>query len=146
MTMTSEERLRRHSAHYLPCFINECEHHTTCLHWLTAQHTTENQLSIISVNPTNPEVSAGRCPVYRENKTVTYAKGLIHFLDEIPNREARHIKQRLISLFGRKYFYEYRNGSRLIAPDVQQQIARVCQEEGYNGPLHYDGWEEDYLW
>ena len=144
--MTPEERFRRQSAHYLPCFIDRCERHATCMHWLVGQQTVEQQLSITSVNPMNPQVSAGQCPVYQENQMVLYAKGLVHLLDDIPYKQARNIKQRLISLFGRKHFYEYRNGSRLIPPADQQHIARVCHEEGYDAPLRYDGWEEDFLW
>lgn len=40
------------------------------------------------------------------------------------------IKHQLISMHSRKTYYDYRKGTRLIAPDIQAQIKQVCQEEG----------------
>ena len=71
---------------------------------------------------------------------------MMHIFDAIPYPIARITKKRLINLFSRKRFYEYRNGVRPIPPYEQQQIVRVFQEEGWQGEIRYDGWKEDYLW
>ena len=144
--MKTEETLRKKSAHYLPCFIKDCPKHQTCLHWLTGEQTQNQSLVITSVNPMNPNVKAGCCELYRENKTASYARGIMHLLDMIPYTQARSIKRRLIQTFTRKRYYEFRNGTRLISPTEQEQIARICQDEGWTGDIRYDGWEEDYLW
>lgn len=144
--MNREESLSKHSKNYLPCFIDSCPRHKLCLHWLTGQHTTDTNPNITIVNPLNPEVKANKCPFYREAVLVDYARGMMHFYDDMPSRFERYIKARLIHLFTRKRYYEYRNGTRLISPDVQQQIAAVCRENGWEGDLHYDAWEEDFLW
>ena len=55
--MEKEERLRQQAPHYLPCFINDCPHHESCLHWLTGQYGEENDdTTIICVNPHNRKV------------------------------------------------------------------------------------------
>lgn len=144
--MKNEQRLREQSASYLPCFNDHCERHETCLHWLVGQHTTQDAISIPCVNPMRPEVKAGRCPMYRENQVVSYARGMIHFFDEMPGRLERAIKGRLIALYSRKKFYEFRNGTRPISPDVQSVIARICQECGWTATPQYDAWEENYRW
>ena len=144
--MKTEETLRKKSAHYLPCFIKDCPKHQICLHWLTGEQTLDQSLVITSVNPMNPNVKAGCCELYRENKTASYARGIMHLLDMIPYTQARNIKRRLIQTFTRKRYYEFRNGTRLISPTEQEQIARICQDEGWTGEIRYDGWEEDYLW
>ena len=144
--MKTEETLRKKSAHYLPCFIKDCPKHQTCLHWLTGEQTQNQSLVITSVNPMNPNVKAGCCELYRENKTASYARGIMHLLDMIPYTQARSIKRRLIQTFTHKRYYEFRNGTRLISPTEQEQIARICQDEGWTGDIRYDGWEEDYLW
>lgn len=144
--MDKEVRLREHAAHYMPCFTDSCPHHASCLHWLTGQHTTADSVSIVCVNPVNPDVKAGRCTLYRENTVVQHARGMMHFFDEMPSKKERNIKQRLIHLYGRKRFYEYRNGVRLISPTLQQQIASICQEEGWTAAPVYDSWVEDFLW
>ena len=145
-TMTKEETLREKSAHYQHCFVNECPMHEHCLHWLVAQHTQRTDINIVCVNPMNPGVKAGRCELYREDLSVKYARGMMHFYDEMTGIQERNIRSRLIYLFSRKPYYEYRNGVRLISPKTQEQIARICREEGWTGELHYDGWEEDFQW
>ena len=145
--MEKEERLRQQAPHYLPCFINDCPHHESCLHWLTGQYGEEtDDATIICVNPHNREVKTGNCCYYRENKVVTYAVGMMHLLDNIPHAQARVIKSRLIDLFSRTRFYQYRNGTRPIPPEDMQLIADICKEEGWTGEIRYDGFEEDYLW
>lgn len=136
--MNKEERLREHSAHYLPCFIDSCQRHANCLHWLTGQHTTADSVNIVCVNPVNPDVKAGHCTLYRESIVEKHARGMMHFFDEMPGKMERSIKQRLIHIYSRKRFYEYRNGVRLIPPTLQQQIARICKEEGWMANPVYD--------
>lgn len=144
--MNQAERLREKSAHYLQCFVNDCPRHETCLRWLCGQHTQETGINIISVNPMNPGVRANECEMYRENLTTRYAIGMMHFYDEVPGRLERSIKRRLIHLFSRKTYYDYRKGARPIPPEAQETIARISREEGWTGELHYDGWEDDFQW
>jgi hypothetical protein len=84
--------------------------------------------------------------MYRENQTASYARGMMHFYDEMTSRQERAIRRRLINAYSRKPYYEYRNGDRPISPEMQQNIARICREEGYTAEPHYDSWEEDFLW
>ena len=144
--MTIEERFRQQSLHYVQCFVNECPGHETCLHWLTGQHSGVEDYALTTINPHNPDVKAGQCKYYRQNVKVQYAVGFMHLFDDIPYAVAKNIKQRLINLFTRTRFYQYRNGERPIPPEQQQQIARICQEEGWTGDIQYDGWQEDFLW
>lgn len=144
--MTKEELLRRQADHYLPCFANECECRETCLHWLAGKYLSKPSLVIDSVNPMHPDVKAGRCTLYRQNQKGMYAVGMTHFFDEMPHSKVRIIRMRLLELFTRKRFYEFRNGERPIAPEQQLQIAEVCREEGWNCELVFDKMEEDYLW
>ena len=144
--MTIEERFQEKSKHYLHCFNNECPKHQSCLHWLVGQHTVKTDIINTTVNPMNPAVKAGNCEMYRENISVRYARGLMHFFDEMTSKQEHAIRRRLINTYSRKPFYDYRKGERPIGPDMQKNIARVCREEGYIADPHYDGWEEDFLW
>ena len=84
--------------------------------------------------------------MYQKDEIVKYAIGMMHIFDAIPYPIARSVKKRLINLFSRKRFYEYRNGVRPIPPHEQQQIARIFKEEGWEGEILYEGWSEDYNW
>ena len=144
--MNKEERLRSQAEHYIACFMNECPLHETCLHWMTGQYNDGQYRVVTSINPFYPGVNTPQCSMYQKDEIVKYAIGMVHIFDAIPYPIARSVKKRLINLFSRKRFYEYRNGVRPIPPHEQQQIARIFKEEGWEGEILYEGWEEDYNW
>ena len=144
--MTEKEIFSHKAPNYLLCFINECPRRATCLRWLVGQELQSNDYNILSVNPMHPEVKANKCALYREKKHVRYAKGMMHFYDEMTRSQEIGIKHRLIVHYGRRQYYEYRRGERLISPEMQAFIGQVCKENGYTKELRYDGWQDDYAW
>lgn len=144
--MTEKEVFSHKAPNYLLCFINECPRRATCLRWLVGQELQSNDYNILSVNPMHPEVKANKCALYREKKHVRYAKGMMHFYDEMTRSQEVGIKHRLIVHYGRRQYYEYRRGERLISPEMQEFIGQVCKEHGYTKEPHYDGWQDDYAW
>ena len=46
----------------------------------------------------------------------------------------------------RTYYFEYRNGSRLIPPTLQEQIRDLFREKGWAGEVKFDSYVEDYDW
>jgi len=144
--MTEKEIFSHKAPNYLLCFINECPRRATCLRWLVGQELQSNDYNILSVNPMHPEVKANKCALYREKKHVRYAKGMMHFYDEMTRSQEIGIKHRLIVHYGRRQYYEYRRGERLISLEMQAFIGQVCKEHGYMKEPHYDGWQDDYAW
>ncbi len=144
--MTEKEIFSHKAPNYLLCFINECPRRASCLRWLVGQELQSNEYNILSVNPMHPEVKANKCALYREKKHVRYAKGMMHFYDEMTRSQEVGIKHRLIVHYGRRQYYEYRRGERLISPEMQAFIGQVCKEHGYTKEPHYDGWQDDYAW
>jgi hypothetical protein len=144
--MTEKEIFSHKAPNYLLCFINECPRRATCLRRLVGQELQSNDYNILSVNPMHPEVKANKCALYREKKHVRYAKGMMHFYDEMTRSQEIGIKHRLIVHYGRRQYYEYRRGERLISPEMQAFIGQVCKEHGYTKEPHYDGWQDDYAW
>ncbi len=75
------------------------------------------------------------------------AKGMIHiFSDNMPKRLETSLRNQLISRFGRTYYYEYRNGTRLIAPDMQEEIRQMFRQAGWNEDVSFDEYVKDYDW
>lgn len=144
--MTEKEIFSHKAPNYLLCFINECPRRATCLRWLVGQELQSNDYNILSVTPMHPEVKANKCALYREKKHVRYAKGMMHFYDEMTRSQEVGIKHRLIVHYGRRQYYEYRRGERLISLEMQEFIGQVCKEHGYMKEPHYDGWQDDYAW
>jgi hypothetical protein len=56
------------------------------------------------------------------------------------------VRRSLIGKHCHTYYYEYRNGTRLIPPDVQEEIHQYFREAGWNGDVIFDGFIEDYEW
>lgn len=144
--MNKEENLRAHATSNLPCFIHECPLHATCLHWMTGQYYNHPGHVITSISPFFPSANTTQCGMYQKDEIVRYAVGMMHIYDIIPYPIACIVKKRLITIFNRKCYYEYRNGTRPIPPYAQQQIARIFNEAGWDGEIRYDDWLEDYLW
>ena len=144
--MTEKEIFSHKAPNYLLCFINECPRRASCLRWLVGQELQSNEYNILSVNPMHPEVKANKCALYREKKHVRYAKGMMHFYNEMTRSQEIGIKHRLIVHYGRRQYYEYRRGESLISPEMQAFIGQVCKEHGYTKEPHYDGWQDDYAW
>ena len=144
--MNKEESLRAHATQNLPCFIHACPLHASCLHWMTGQYYDNPSHIVTSINPSYPSACTEQCGMYQKDDVVRYAFGTMHLFDAVRYPIARNVKKRLIALFTRKRFYEYRNSTRPIPPHAHEQIARVFHEEGWDGEIRYDDWKEDFLW
>jgi hypothetical protein len=68
------------------------------------------------------------------------------FNDDMPKRVEPYVRQSLISKHCHTYYYEYRKGTRLIPPAVQEEIRQYFHEAGWNGDVVFDGFIEDYEW
>ena len=144
--MSQEEIFRQKAPHYLLCFIEHCPLREHCLRWLVGQQADPTVVKVGCVNPLLAQAGTERCPQYRENVTAPHAKGMVHFYDGMPRHMEICIKSRLIGRYARRQYYEYRNGVRLITPQMQQDIARICQEAGWTQPLRFDDYQDDYVW
>ena len=144
--ISQEEIFRQKAPHYLLCFIEHCPLHEHCLRWLVGQQADHTVVKVGCVNPLLAQVGTDKCPQYRENVSAPHAKGMVHFYDGMPRQLEISIKSRLIGRYARRQYYEYRNGVRLITPQMQQDIARICQEAGWTQPLRFDDYQDDYVW
>lgn len=145
-TVNQEEQLREKAARYLVCFIDHCTHREDCLRWLAGQYVDSRLICCEAVNPRNELVKSGQCPLHRPAVRVLCQRGMLHFYDQMTGRQEHAIRAQLIQLFNRKYYYQMRNGKRLIDPETQQTIERICRQYGYEGPFVYDGEQEEWDW
>ena len=65
---------------------------------------------------------------------------------DMPARVKPFVRLSLIGKHCRTYYYEYRNGTRLISPDVQEEVRGLFREAGWNEEVHFDSYIEDYEW
>ena len=132
---------------YTVCFADQCPLKEHCLHWLVGQQMPADKCFYCCVNPRSQGVGTERCPHFRQSEKVTFAKGMLHiFNDDMPRKVESHVRQRLIAKHCRTYYYEFRNGDRLIPPAVQEEIRQYFREAGWNEEIKFDGYVEDYEW
>ncbi len=68
------------------------------------------------------------------------------FSNDMPRRVESAVRQGIIALTNRTYYFEYRNGSRLIPPALQQAIRDLFCTNGWTDEVEFDGYVEDYDW
>ena len=120
---------------------------TQCLRWLVGQHVPNTKSSYWCVNPHFEGVATTDCPMYRKDQKVRFAKGMTHiFTSDMPKRVENDVRMSIIGLTNRTYYYEYRNGQRLIPPKLQEDIRNLFRENGWTADVTFDGYVEKYEW
>ena len=141
-----EEAFRQKADHYLVCFIDSCPLHEQCLRWQTGQYIDPKLLVYNAINPRNPENGSDHCPMFRKKQRVMMKRGMTNLYHEMPGYMEHQIRHSLIGQWGRKNYFEMRRGDRLITPKQQQDVLDTCRYFGWQGPIVFDGEQEDWDW
>ena len=146
--MTEQEIFRKEAeSGYLVCFAEQCPLKEQCLRYLVGQQMPDTRSSYHCVNLRYQDVGTEQCSLFRNSKKVKFAKGMMHIFNvDMPRRVEQFVRQRLIEKHCRTYYYEYRNGTRLISPAVQEEVRSLFREVGWNEEVHFDEYLEDYEW
>ena len=132
---------------YTVCFAAQCPLKERCLRWKVGQQMPDTKSSYHCVNPHYQDVATAHCPLYRQSEKVQFAQGMMHIFNaDMPRRVEPYVRSNLISSHCKTYYYEYRNGERLISPAIQEEIRDLFREAGWNQEVHFDSYVEDYEW
>ena len=153
MTMKAQEQIsedlcRQQAANRYPvCFAEKCPRREQCLRWLVGNHIPDTADVYVCVNLRYKDVATMQCPHFRTMEKKRYAKGMMHiFSDDMPQRVVSYVKNGIIRNHCQTYYYEYRNGSRAISPEVQQEILQLFKRAGWNEPVKFDSYFESIDW
>jgi hypothetical protein len=132
---------------YTVCFAAQCPLKDRCLRWKVGQQMPDTKSSYHCVNPHYQDVATEHCPLFRQSEKVQFAQGMMHIFNaDMPRRVEPYVRSSLIASHCKTYYYEYRNGERLISPAIQEEIRELFREAGWNQEVHFDGYVEDYEW
>jgi len=132
---------------YTLCFAEQCPKRERCLHWRVGRHLTGTWSDYRCINLLYPNVATESCPCFRSAEKVKFAKGMTGiFTDDMPQRVEKFVRHTLIARKNRAYYFEYRNGKRIIPPSLQEEIRTLFREAGWYGEVNFDGYIEDYEW
>ncbi len=147
MEIKKELLIEKAQEGYAVCNMESCPLREHCLRWLTGQYVPNTRSTYRCVNPRFEGVATADCPMYRNDQKVRFAKGMLHiFTDDMPKRVESEVRYEVIAMTNRTYYFEYRNGSRLIPPTLQEQIRDLFRERGWTGEVKFDAYVEDYDW
>ena len=147
--MTDEELFREKAAggYYAVCCVEGCPLREQCLRWKVGQAMPATKEFFTCVNPKGEGVGTEHCPHHRKAVKVRMAKGMTRiFTDDMPKRVEPGVRNTLISRQNRSYYFEYRNGKRLIPPALQQEIRDLFREYGWTQEVEFDYYVEEYEW
>ena len=132
---------------YTVCLAAECPLREHCLRWRVGEQMPDSVRFYTCVNPLHEDVATQQCPEYRPDEKVTFARGMVSlFNDDMPRRLEPAVRYAIIGKTCRTYYYEYRNGQRVIPPRLQLFIRDTFLREGWTAPVHFDTYFEDYDW
>jgi len=132
---------------YTVCFAAQCPLKERCLRWKVGQQMPDTKSSYHCVNPYYQDVATEHCPLFRQWEKVQFAQGMMHIFNaDMPRRVEPYVRSHFIASHCKTYYYEYRNGERLISPAIQEEIRDLFREAGWNQEVHFDSYVEDYEW
>ena len=147
MSIAKELLIEKAKVGYTVCYVDNCPLRTQCLRWQVGQHVPNTKSTYCCVNPHFEGVATDNCQMYRSDQKVRFAKGMLHtFTSDMPRRIEPAVRYGIISLTNRTYYFEYRNGSRLIPPALQEAIRNLFRENGWKEEVQFDSYVEDYDW
>jgi hypothetical protein len=143
---TRDEIFRKKAETYVVCYSTTCPLREHCLRSILSRYTPENDHLVKSINMNNPLMQHDDCPQYRSDEPRRMPVGLMKLYYDMPSRIERKIRGHLIAALSRKRYYEYRNGTRPIPPDVEKHIRHTLRANGWTQPPVFDGYADEYLW
>ena len=147
MSIAKELLIEKAENDYTVCNVDNCPLRTQCLRWQVGQHVPNTQDKCSCVNPHYEGVATDHCPMYRSDQKVRFAQGMLQtFNSDMPKRLEPAVRSGIIALTNRTYYFEFRNGSRLIPPTLQEAIRTLFLENGWTAEVQFDGYVEDYDW
>ena len=128
---------------FIPCFNSDCPRHEHCLRWHGREFVNTKQLVVRCVNPA---ISGDDCLMFSLDEKVHMALGFKGLLGQLPHNMGKALMQSVVSVTNRTYAYEHRNGKRPIPPDLQQHIINFCRRQGWQQPVDFDAYDDQYDW
>ena len=134
------------------CINADCPWYNTCLRQIAMRLLPDSEERIKVVNPNltaHPEADSlggPACPFYRENRTITYARGFTNMESQKTVNQFRRYRAQFLAAYGRNPFYERRNGKLALSPQEQAFIRRMLLDLGFSIDNPFDTLEERIDW
>lgn len=131
---------------FIHCLNGQCPQANNCLRHQIALRIPSECKTITIINPSYASATDKQCSYFMPDRTLRFARGITHLLDNIPHRNAMHIKEKMIAHFNRTTYYRFWRKERLIHPKEQEYIRQLFHNQGITDDPAFDAYEERYDW
>lgn len=123
------------------CFNQSCPLHEHCLRY-QAGVLAPPDLTVTRC--VTPRVLTGeRCKVFTSMEPTKMARGFTTIYQKVLKRDYTSLRKFMTNLLsGKRYYYEYKRGERLLSPEQQSDIRELFASFGYKDSVQFDSYEE----
>jgi hypothetical protein len=123
------------------CFNQSCPLHEHCLRF-QAGVLAPSDLTVTRC--VTPRVLTGeRCKVFTSMEPTKMARGFTTIYQKVLKRDYTSLRKFMTNLLsGKRYYYEYKRGERLLSPEQQSDIRELFASFGYKDSVQFDSYEE----
>jgi hypothetical protein len=126
------------------CFNEECSRHEQCLRWKAGRLTPEDMVAGRCVMP--QALKDGSCRCFATAEKAKMARGFSHIYDLVLKSDYTRLRKSMTSMLsGKRYYYEYMRGERLLSPEKQEIIRQLFTAHGYGHCVEFDDYKEAYV-
>ena len=118
------------------CFNENCKMKDACLRYMAAQFAPADMTTATCVTP--HALHGDECKKFVAERYDTEAWGMSRLFDGVQHDHFTQLRDALYSMLGRRNYYRYNNGERVLSVKQQQQIADLFKRYGYQDAPTYD--------
>ena len=123
------------------CFNRDCPLRENCLRWIVGLMAPDDLTVSRCVMP--HALKDGRCIHYATAEKQRYARGFTTIYDKVLKSDYTSMRKQMTDMLrGKRYYYEYMRGERLLSPAQQEQIREFFTRRGYANCVRFDDYEE----
>ena len=118
------------------CFNENCKMKDICLRFMAARFAPADMIVANCVTP--HALKGDECRKYVAERYDTEAWGMSHLFDGVKHDDFARMRDAIYSMLGRRNYYRYNNGERMLNVKQQQQISDLFRRNGYQQAPTYD--------
>jgi len=123
------------------CFNQSCPLHEHCLRFQAGVLAPSDLTVSRCVTPR--ALTEERCKVFTSMEPTKMARGFSTIYQKVLKRDYTSLRKFMTNLLsGKRYYYEYKRGERLLSPEQQSDIRELFASFGYKDSVQFDSYEE----
>ena len=130
---------------YPLCYNRQCPMREHCLRYQALYYAPDDTGARLCVMPA--QLRNGQCRYFAEIRLVKMARGFQRLYDRVLKPHFTPMRKSLVEHFhGKRQYYWYLRGERVLTPEEQQWLRGWLREWGYEWEFPFDSFESAYVY